>query len=49
MVREDEGGLQDGEGLGVGAGCRLVDGDIQGVIDALQVAENAERMKESEL
>lgn len=30
MVREDEGGLEDGEGFGVGAGCRLVDGDIQG-------------------
>lgn len=30
VVREDEGGLQDGEGLGMGAGCRLVDGDIQG-------------------
>lgn len=27
----------------------FMDGDIQGVIDALQVAENAERMKESEL
>jgi hypothetical protein len=26
-----------------------MDGEIQGVIDALQVAENAERMKESEL
>lgn len=30
VVREDEGGLEDGEGLGVGAGCRLVDDDIQG-------------------
>lgn len=28
VVREDEGGLEDGEGLGVGAGRRLVDGDI---------------------
>ena len=27
----------------------FMDGDIQGVIDALQVAENAERLKESEL
>jgi peptide chain release factor 1 len=27
----------------------FMDGEIQGVIDALQVAENAERMKESEL
>jgi len=27
----------------------FMDGDIQGVIDALQVAENAERMKEAEL
>lgn len=30
VVREDEGGLKDGEGLGVGAGCWLVDGDIEG-------------------
>lgn len=30
VVREDEGGLEDGEGLGVGTGRRLVDGDIQG-------------------
>lgn len=28
VVREDKGGLEDGEGLGVGAGGRLVDGDI---------------------
>jgi hypothetical protein len=27
----------------------FMDGDIQGVMDALQVAENAERLKESEL
>ena len=27
----------------------FMDGDIQGVIDALQVAENAERLKEAEL
>lgn len=30
MIREHEGGLQDGEGLRVWAGGRLVDGDIQG-------------------
>lgn len=30
VVREDEGGLEDGEGLGVGAGRGLVDGDVQG-------------------
>lgn len=30
MVREYEGGLEDWEGFGVGAGCRLVDGDVQG-------------------
>lgn len=27
----------------------FMDGEIQGVIDALQVAENAERLKEAEL
>lgn len=30
MIREHEGGLQDGEGLRVWAGGRLVDGDVQG-------------------
>lgn len=30
MIREHEGGLQDGEGLRVWAGGRLVDSDIQG-------------------
>ena len=29
--------------------CRLYDGDIQDCIDHLIVAENAERLKESEL
>jgi protein subunit release factor A len=27
---------------------KIVDGDIGGIIEALQVAENAEKMKESE-